>query len=160
MVAATRVTFHLVLGLVFAITLPFVVRGSAMLNALVARAMLTSLTRLRVEVAGLATRAQTAQQRTAAAVSAEAIALRRLERDIHDGPQQRLVRLAVDLGRANTSSTPIQRQPKARSTKRWLRRGRPWTNCATSPAVSRRRSSPTAASRRRPRVWRPAPRSP
>jgi len=32
--------------------------------------------------------------------SAEATALRRLERDIHDGPQQRLVRLAVDLGRA------------------------------------------------------------
>jgi signal transduction histidine kinase len=34
------------------------------------------------------------------AVSAEATALRRLERDIHDGPQQRLVRLAMDLGRA------------------------------------------------------------
>lgn len=33
-------------------------------------------------------------------MSAEAIALRRLERDIHDGPQQRLVRLAMDLGRA------------------------------------------------------------
>src|SRR5205807_6415281 len=30
----------------------------------------------------------------------EATALRRLERDIHDGPQQRLVRLAMDLGRA------------------------------------------------------------
>ena len=36
----------------------------------------------------------------AAAVSAEATALRRLERDIHDGPQQRLVRLAMDLSRA------------------------------------------------------------
>ena len=36
----------------------------------------------------------------AAAVSAEATALRRLERDMHDGPQQRLVRLAMDLGRA------------------------------------------------------------
>jgi signal transduction histidine kinase len=33
-------------------------------------------------------------------VTAEAAALRRLERDIHDGPQQRLVRLAMDLGRA------------------------------------------------------------
>ncbi len=42
----------------------------------------------------------TARAQTAAAVSAEATALRRLERDIHDGPQQRLVRLAVDLGRA------------------------------------------------------------
>ena len=42
----------------------------------------------------------TAQAQKAAAVSAEATALRRLERDIHDGPQQRLVRLAMDLGRA------------------------------------------------------------
>jgi signal transduction histidine kinase len=31
---------------------------------------------------------------------AEAESLRRLERDIHDGPQQRLVRLTMDLGRA------------------------------------------------------------
>ena len=36
----------------------------------------------------------------AAAPTADAAALRRLERDIHDGPQQRLVRLAMDLGRA------------------------------------------------------------
>jgi hypothetical protein len=36
----------------------------------------------------------------ASAVAADAAALRRLERDIHDGPQQRLVRLAMDLGRA------------------------------------------------------------
>jgi signal transduction histidine kinase len=41
-----------------------------------------------------------AQAQKAAAVSAEATALRKLERDIHDGPQQRLVRLAMDLGRA------------------------------------------------------------
>jgi hypothetical protein len=34
------------------------------------------------------------------AVTADAAALRRLERDIHDGPQQQLVRLAMDLGRA------------------------------------------------------------
>lgn len=38
-------------------------------------------------------------QRTAAQ-GAEVEALRRLERDIHDGPQQRLVRLGMDLGRA------------------------------------------------------------
>src|SRR5260370_17644814 len=30
-------------------------------------------------------------------MSAESAALRRLERDIHDGPQQRLVRLGMDL---------------------------------------------------------------
>ncbi|HEX6855496.1 MAG TPA: histidine kinase [Streptosporangiaceae bacterium] len=44
----------------------------------------------------------------AGAVTADAAALRRLERDIHDGPQQRLVRLAMDLGRAqhNLASRP------------------------------------------------------
>ncbi len=36
----------------------------------------------------------------AAGRAAEAESLRRLERDIHDGPQQRLVRLSMDLGRA------------------------------------------------------------
>ncbi|WP_241089916.1 histidine kinase, partial [Pseudomonas viridiflava] len=35
-----------------------------------------------------------------AAVSAEDHSLRRLERDIHDGPQQRLVRLQFDLASA------------------------------------------------------------
>jgi signal transduction histidine kinase len=55
---------------------------------------------LREQVAEAEAARDTAQARTAAAVSAEATALRRLERDIHDGPQQRLVRLAMDLGRA------------------------------------------------------------
>ena len=47
-------------------------------------------------------------EQKAAAVSAEAAALRRLERDIHDGPQQRLVRLAMDLsrGRQQLDSDP------------------------------------------------------
>src|SRR5690606_40393910 len=35
-----------------------------------------------------------------AAVAAEGHSLRRLERDIHDGPQQRLVRLRMDLAPA------------------------------------------------------------
>jgi signal transduction histidine kinase len=43
-------------------------------------------------------------------VSAEAAALRRLERDIHDGPQQRLVRLAIELGRAQRQ---FDRRPEA-----------------------------------------------
>jgi len=96
----TRTTFNVIVGAVFAVTLPFVVRGCALAEAGIARAMLTALPRLRAEMAGLTTQAHTAQRRTAAAVSAEAVALRKLERDIHDGPQQRLVRLAVDLGRA------------------------------------------------------------
>ena len=62
--------------------------------------MLNGVAGLRDQVADLTVGRATAQAQTAAAVSAEATALRRLERDIHDGPQQRLVRLAVDLGRA------------------------------------------------------------
>jgi hypothetical protein len=46
----------------------------------------------------------------AVAVTADAAALRRLERDIHDGPQQRLVRLAMDLGRAEHH---LANQPEA-----------------------------------------------
>ena len=98
--AANRISFYLVVGVVFALTLPFVVRGSALLEAWLGRALLTSVAELRDQVADLTEDRATARAQTAAAVSAEATALRRLERDIHDGPQQRLVRLAVDLGRA------------------------------------------------------------
>jgi signal transduction histidine kinase len=95
-----RILFYLAVGVVFVITLPFVVRLCALLEAWLAHAMLNGVAGLRDQVAVLARDRQTAQAQTAAAVSAEATALRRLERDIHDGPQQRLVRLAVDLGRA------------------------------------------------------------
>ena len=50
----------------------------------------------------------------AAGRAAEAESLRRLERDIHDGPQQRLVRLSMDLGRARRQ---LERDPElARAT--------------------------------------------
>lgn len=47
-----------------------------------------------------------------AAHSAEAASLRRLERDLHDGPQQRLVRLNMDLARAkrHAGSDPARAQ--------------------------------------------------
>ena len=45
---------------------------------------------------------------------AEAGTLRRLERDIHDGPQQRLVRLSMDLGRARKRQ--VGAIPAARAT--------------------------------------------
>jgi signal transduction histidine kinase len=88
------------LGIVLLITLPPVVRGAALLRALPARGMLFSMAGLRDRITDLEAQTQQARAQTAAAVSAEATALRRLERDIHDGPQQRLVRLAMDLGRA------------------------------------------------------------
>jgi signal transduction histidine kinase len=88
-----RVVFYTSLGLFFLFTLPLVVRGCALLDAVFARWMLTSFTGARERISVL-------EEQRAAAVSAEATALRRLERDIHDGPQQRLVRRAMDLGRA------------------------------------------------------------
>jgi signal transduction histidine kinase len=97
-----RIAFYVVIGIVAALTLPLVVRGSALAQAWLGHALLTSVAQLRSEISGLTEANQNARAQTVAAVSAEATALRRLERDIHDGPQQRLVRLAVDLGRARS----------------------------------------------------------
>jgi signal transduction histidine kinase len=97
-----RISFYMIIGVLFTATLPYVVRACALLEAWIGRALLTGVAQLRAEITGLTERAETAQAQTAAAVSAEATALRRLERDIHDGPQQRLVRLTMDLGRARS----------------------------------------------------------
>jgi signal transduction histidine kinase len=97
---STRIAFYMAAGFFFLGTLYPVVRGAAMLEALFARALLSGVNELREQVATANAARDTARAQKAAAVSAEAIALRRLERDIHDGPQQRLVRLAMDLGRA------------------------------------------------------------
>ena len=81
------------IGLVALLTLPFIVRVLTMLHAGLAQAVLSGRAELQQEVA------RVEGGRDAARV-AEAASLRRLERDIHDGPQQRLVRLSMDLGRA------------------------------------------------------------
>ncbi|MFG1916288.1 sensor histidine kinase [Micromonospora sp. NPDC048898] len=88
-----RIGLNTALGVFFLITLPIVVRGCALLQASFAKAMLTGVAEMRDRITML-------EEQKRAAVSAEASALRRLERDIHDGPQQRLVRLAMDLSRA------------------------------------------------------------
>jgi ATP/maltotriose-dependent transcriptional regulator MalT len=59
---------------------------------------------------GAGTGADTAQAQTVGAVTAEVTALRRLERDIHDGPQQRLVRLAMELARVARVETVLDLQ--------------------------------------------------
>lgn len=91
--ALARIGFQTAVGLLFLITLPFVVRGCALVSAGFSRFLLTGVAEMRQTITVLT-------EQKAAAVSAEATALRRLERDIHDGPQQRLVRLAMDLSRA------------------------------------------------------------
>jgi len=88
-----RIVFYAVLGLLFTGTLPFVVRGAALLEAQLGRALLTLRAGTLAEIGRLSMGRE-------AAVAAEAVALRQLERDIHDGPQQRLVRLSMDLHRA------------------------------------------------------------
>ncbi|WP_235738036.1 sensor histidine kinase [Nocardioides alcanivorans] len=87
------VTLTTVIGLVALVSLPFVVRAVAWLHASLASVLLNSRAELLSEVR----RAEGARE---AAHAAEAVSLRRLERDIHDGPQQRLVRMDMDLGRA------------------------------------------------------------
>lgn len=99
--AFARIGLQTALGLLCLVTLPFVVRGCAWISAAFSRLLLTGVAEMR-DTIGVLT------EQKAAAVSAEAAALRRLERDIHDGPQQRLVRLAMDLsrGRQQLDSDP------------------------------------------------------
>ncbi|KAF2415050.1 hypothetical protein B1729_01925 [Microbacterium sp. B35-04] len=89
---AVEVTLYLIAGILFTATMPWVLGGLARGHHAVARGMLGrwSSDDLAAEV-----RAEAAAR--GAAVHAEDVALRRLERDIHDGPQQRLVRLQMDL---------------------------------------------------------------
>ncbi len=91
--AAARIGLNTVLGLVFLVTLPLVARIFALAQAYLGYGLLCGLAQVQRQLTGL-------EQRRDSAVSAEATALRRLERDIHDGPQQRLVRLAMDISRA------------------------------------------------------------
>jgi signal transduction histidine kinase len=85
----------LAIGLFFLATLPIVTRGLTLLHNVIARGMLSAWRSeaLSREVASLSAS-------RGAAVLAEDQSLRRLERDIHDGPQQRLVRLQMDLASA------------------------------------------------------------
>lgn len=87
-----EVVLYLIAGALFTFTMPWVLGGLARAHHAIAEGMLGRWTSddLVTEV-----RAEAAAR--GAAVHAEDVALRRLERDIHDGPQQRLVRLQLDL---------------------------------------------------------------
>jgi signal transduction histidine kinase len=84
-----------VFGIIFLFTLPFITRGMTRMHLAVARGVLGAgrAEALQREVADLAAS-------RGAAVVAEDQSLRRLERDLHDGPQQRLIRLQMDLASA------------------------------------------------------------
>lgn len=84
-----------VVGLMLLALFPFVSRGLTWAHWGAARLLLS---RFRSEEMGAEVAALSESRR--AAVVAEDQALRRLERDIHDGPQQRLLRLQLDLSSA------------------------------------------------------------
>jgi signal transduction histidine kinase len=85
-----------VVGLFFTLTLPFATRGLVLLHDIAARGMLGAF-----RSDALQRRVVDLSASRGAAISAEGHSLRRLERDIHDGPQQRLVRLQMDLAAAD-----------------------------------------------------------
>ncbi|GAA2159812.1 hypothetical protein GCM10009727_72110 [Actinomadura napierensis] len=85
------IAFNTGVGAVLLVTAIPVVRGLVSLQTSLSRALLTNQT------AALKARAEQLAAGRRSAVAAEAHTLRRLERDLHDGPQQRLVRLNMDL---------------------------------------------------------------
>ncbi|MGP9537561.1 sensor histidine kinase [Brachybacterium sp. AOP43-C2-M15] len=102
-------------GLLFLLTLGPVVRGLTALHQGVARGLLSSRHQEQQRLV------RTEQSR-AAGRSAESAALRRLERDLHDGPQQRLVRASMDLARveALAARDPEKAQTVLRETREQL----------------------------------------
>jgi signal transduction histidine kinase len=99
-VPAERLAFGTVAGLLLLCTLPLVTRTCVAAQTRLGQVLLSDASSLHRKISGLEQERDTARAQTVAAVTAEVAALRRLERDIHDGPQQRLVRLAMELGRA------------------------------------------------------------
>lgn len=88
---AADVWVNTAVAVVFLLTLPYAARAMALAESSFAWAMLTN------ENAALRARAEELSRSRESVVQAEADTLRRVERDIHDGPQQRLVRLTMDL---------------------------------------------------------------
>jgi signal transduction histidine kinase len=86
-------------GVALLALLPWITHGCVWVQNSIARAMLGPFRaeELAADVEGL-------RVSRSAAVSAEGTALRRLERDIHDGPQQRLIRIQMDLAAAARAS--------------------------------------------------------
>ena len=92
------------IGLFALVTLPVVARGLVLLQQGVGAVLLSGTTaqQLRAEVSRM-------QSQGKAAASAEADSLRRIERDLHDGPQQRLIRVAMDVQQAEAA---LETDPK------------------------------------------------
>ena len=88
------------------------------------------------------------RRRARGAVDAADAELQRIERDLHDGAQARLVALAMDLGSPSRSSTSDPERRAQLLAEARARRGGRSPSCATSRAGSAPRCSPTAGWRR------------
>ncbi|MER5873210.1 sensor domain-containing protein [Streptomyces sp. NPDC002044] len=97
---AERLGFAVTVGVLLLSTLPLVTRGCVAVQAGLGQLLLSPAPAWHRGIRGPERGRDTGRVRPVSAVTAEAAALRRLERDIHDGPQQQLVRLAMELGRA------------------------------------------------------------
>ena len=86
---------YLAMGIILLATLPFITRSLTTLHWRIARVVLGAW-----KSEALGQQVRDLSDARGAASSAEGHSLRRLERDIHDGPQQRLVRLQMDLAAA------------------------------------------------------------
>ncbi|RAN70701.1 hypothetical protein B5P43_35055 [Bacillus sp. SRB_336] len=88
---STEGMFGVVYGVVLLVLLPFITYLLATTDAALSRALLTN------ENAALRARSEELDARRSQVVAEEAQTLRRIERDLHDGPQQRLIRLQMDV---------------------------------------------------------------
>ena len=97
--------FGFCMGLLSLVFGPYLVNAAGNVQFYVADVLLSRRARDREDIERL-TRSRAAGRR------AESAALRKLERDLHDGPQQRLVRLNMDLARARrqAGSDPVKAQ--------------------------------------------------
>lgn len=132
---------HLMFGVFFAVTLPFITRGLLRVHHWIAEGMLGAW-----RSDELAQQVDALAASRGAAVAAEGHSLRRLERDIHDGPQQRLVRLQSISPRQSARSRPTRKVRAPASPRPPSSRRRPSTSCGPCRAGSRRRFCSTAAS--------------
>ncbi|MCL2826711.1 MAG: sensor domain-containing protein, partial [Eggerthellaceae bacterium] len=86
--------FDLIVGVIAVLTLPFVVRACAAAHVGLGRALLSQ------DRQSLERRVADLSEARDQLGRAESDGLRRLERDLHDGPQQSLIRLGMDLAAA------------------------------------------------------------
>ncbi|WP_170133115.1 sensor histidine kinase [Arthrobacter livingstonensis] len=102
--ADAQVLLELVAAVVFVLTLPFITHLLASIDAGIARSLLTN------ENAALRARSAELAGSRAQVVSQEVRMLRKIERDLHDGPQQRLIRLQMDV---ESAKRHMARDPEA-----------------------------------------------